>query len=317
MMKAVVLVLVVAVAASSVRVVQGQTSELCDGLSKKNCEEKEECTFNSFYEDCILTAGKGSVVRDGSENVAPGKYCAVGGGKQNEAGDTDDTHSVIGGGYSNICFQGSKNTISGGKLNSIANGDFQEFDTISGGSNNEIANSSNSVITGGGGPGMDKFDKDGDSNLIRGEKKSTISGGRKNRIIRGSGSISSGHTISGGDKNSILDSDSNGAITGGKRNSVEGRGAVVVGGASNRAYGRNSLAFGQNADTEFDHSMVVNLIGGTDFSDDLKGTEEGEFLMNANSFRFQIGNGKEKGGAIQFTKMTYDNIDNLASALAE
>merc|ERR1719148_513720 len=109
MMKAVVLV--VAVAASVVRVVQGQTSELCDGLSKKNCKKNEECTYAPSTKECLLTAGKGSVVRQGDTNVAPGKYCAVGGGKQNEAGDTDDTHIVIGGGDSNSV-QGSKNTIS-------------------------------------------------------------------------------------------------------------------------------------------------------------------------------------------------------------
>jgi len=311
MMKAVVLV--VAVVASSVHVVQGQTSDPCDGISKKECKKKEECTYNSFNYKCFLTAGKGSVVRDGSQNVAPGKYCGVGGGQRNEAGDISDTHNVIGGGDSNYCALGSKNTISGGKLNAIASVDVQEFDTISGGLKNFIFDSSYSVITGGGGEGDGFTD-----NKIGRADTSTISGGSQNLIERSlSGtSNSSGNTISGGDNN-IVFSNGNGAITGGFKNWVEGQGAVVVGGESNHASGRNSLAFGQSAITTFDHSMVVNLIGGLDQDDKLEGTKAGEFLMNANSFRFQIGNGKGKGGLDLSTTITKQNIPYLRAALDE
>jgi len=305
MMKAVVLV--VAVIASSVHVVQGQTSDPCDGLSKNQCKKKKECTY--IFNTCFSTAGKGSVVRQGDNNVAPGKYCAVGGGKRNQAGDINDTYNVVGGGDFNYLVQGSKNTISGGKFNAIkGGGDVQEFDTISGGWQNSIFKSSYSVITGGGGEG-DGFGK---SNSISGVDTSTISGGSQN-LIQGSGTSTSSHnTITGGFDN-ILNFGGNGAITGGFQNGLFGRGAVVAGGASNFVSGSNSLAFGQSVVTTFDHSMVVNLIGGRPLED----TEEGEFLMYANSFRFQIGNGKGKGGLDLSTTITKQNIPYLRAALDE
>ena len=71
MMKAVVLV--VAVVASSVRGVQGQTSDPYTDLNKNKCPKKE-CTYNSLVERCLLVAGKGSFIRQGSKDTAPGKY---------------------------------------------------------------------------------------------------------------------------------------------------------------------------------------------------------------------------------------------------
>jgi len=303
------IVLVVAVVSSSVRVVQGQTTDPCGDLNKKKCGKKDECTWNSVGELCLLTAGTGSVVRDGSENTAPGKYSAVGGGQQNNAGSIADAYNVIGGGDSNGCLDGSKNTISGGNRNTIAGADVQDFDTISGGWINIIADGSYSVITGGGGD-FDGVERD--SNYISGCDTSTVSGGKKNRI-RGSGG-SSGNTISGGNKNTIEESEMQyRTITGGYDNDAEGQGAVVSGGERNRVYGTNSLAFGRNAVTIFDHSMVVNLIeglgGGLDKDDALEGTQDGEFLVSAESFRFQIGDDS--------TELSKTNIQNLRTALEE
>mmetsp|Transcript_20051 Transcript_20051/g.20394 ORF Transcript_20051/g.20394 Transcript_20051/m.20394 type:complete len:230 (-) Transcript_20051:48-737(-) len=212
-------------------------------------------------------------------------YCAVGGGQRNEAGAMDDAHNVIGGGDSNICLWGSTNTISGGTTKGIVGytDDIQGFDTISGGSKNFISDGSYSVITGGGGGGGDE---DGEYNLINGCDTSTISGGKKNRI-RGLFGVSggSGHTMTGGFENNIAyveDPESHSVLSGGSRNIVVGEHAVVAGGDLNYAYGPNSLAFGQNAATEFEHSMVVNLIGGDDIVDDiLQGTKDGEFLVSA------------------------------------
>merc|ERR1712238_577228 len=140
-------------------------------------------------------------------------------------------------------------------------------------------------------------------------------GGSQN-LIQGSGTKSSRNTITGGLENTVS-FEGNGAITGGFKNSVDGRGALVAGGASNSALGSNSLAFGQSAVTAFDHSMVVNLIRGLDQDDTLECTEAGEFLMNANSFRFQIGNGKGKGGLDLSTTITKQNIPYLRAALDE
>jgi len=313
------IVLIVGVAASSARVVQGQTIDPCSDFNNKKCGKKDECTWNSVGGFCLLTAGTGSVVRDGSENAAPGNYCAVGGGQRNEAGNRDDAHSVIGGGFMNVCLLGSKNTISGGNFNHIASGVSQDFDTISGGWDNIIHGGSYSVITGGGGGSFTVTDDGGDNdeyNIIEGCDTSTVSGGKKNRI-RGSGG--SGHTISGGIDNKMYRSETQyRTITGGYDNSADGQGqgAVVSGGALNRAIGTNSLAFGQNAVTLYKHSMVVNLLGGEDKDDVLTGTEDGEFLVTAESFRFQIGNGNGNDGndSIELTKT---NMQNLLTAFEE
>jgi len=302
------IVLVVGVVASSVCVVQGQKSYLCGDLNKNKCGKKDECTWHSDLEFCALTAGTGSVVRDGSENIASGEYSAVGGGQRNDAGLIGDAYNVIGGGDSNTCV-GNKNIISGGNNNFIGgNGAPHDFDTISGGWNNEIVDSSSSVITGGGG----EFDSD-EENSIEGCDTSTVSGGKKNRI-RGLGG-SSGNTISGGYKNTIAESEMQyRTITGGYDNGAEGQGAVVSGGERNGAYNTNSLAFGQNAACIHDHSMVVNLIGGLDKDDLLTSDEDGQFLVSAESFLFQIGDGND---GIDSTEITKTNIQNLRTALEE
>jgi len=63
--------------------------------------------------------------------------------------------------------------------------------------------------------------------------------------------------------------------------------------------------------------MVVNLMGGLEKGDMLKGTQQdGEFLVSAESFRFQIGNGNNDG--IDSTELiTKTNIQNLCTALEE
>jgi len=71
LMKTVVLV-VVAVVAPSVHVVQGQTSDPCLGLPKKECKNEKQCSFLLSRKECYLTVGKDSVVRQGNKNVAPG-----------------------------------------------------------------------------------------------------------------------------------------------------------------------------------------------------------------------------------------------------
>jgi len=316
------IVLVVGVVASSVCVVQGQKSYLCGDLNKNKCGKKDECTWHSDLEFCALTAGTGSVVRDGSENIASGEYSAVGGGQRNDAGLIGDAYNVIGGGDSNVCYGGSTNTVSGGNTNGIvpfddADADVPDFNTISGGWTNIITDKSYSVITGGGGDSDGEVD--GDGNIIQGTYTSTISGGKKNRI-RGLFGVSggSGHTMTGGFENNIAyveDPESHSVLSGGSRNIVVGEHAVVAGGDLNYAYGPNSLAFGQNAATEFEHSMVVNLIGGDVTDDPLLGTKDGEFLVSAESFRFQIGNGGNDG--MESADITKTNIQNLRTAMEE
>jgi len=300
----------VAVLVLAVPVVRAQVIDPCDGLSGENCVQEENCTFNAIYNTCFSTVGKGSVARQGDNNTAQGEFCTAGGGKKNLAGEPDDSYSVVGGGHDHRC-RGDKNTIAGGKANAVSGLGVIKFNTISGGQHNFIATSKYSVITGGGGEGgSPSFSYIGHE--IVGADTVTISGGTKH-IVNGSGGTVTGGFSNGNPNGFDADSKKNSVITGGTLNDARGKSSVVVGGAKNSASGDYSIALGESAKAETDNSMAVNLMG----ADMLVTEQKGLFLMDANSYRFQIGNGKEKNGALQFTKMTYDNIDNLASALAE
>ena len=220
---------------------------------------------------------------------------------------------MVGGGQDNICF-GNTNTIAGGKSNFVASDGNNQSNTISGGQANTIQLSRFSVITGGGGPPPPVFG-DGSSserNIIRDADTGTISGGSQNRVN------GSGGTVTGGFSNSYAPLSGNrmhGVVTGGSANVANRQGSVVVGGVGNSAKGEYSIALGENAKAEKNHSMAVNLIKN---GDALVTEKEGHFVMKAESFRFQIGNGKDKkNGAIQVTLFTSENINNLNTAMAE
>jgi len=338
---------VVLAAVATPLVVQAQQSNPCSGLSLNKCDDKTECTYISeFGGSCFETTGFKSVIRQGEDNIAPGQFCTVGGGKKNlNGGFLADSYSAIGGGNRNSIF-GSTTTISGGNRN-VVNAQPEPVDeetigsTISGGLLNTIVGPFG-VITGGGGAERDKGESKGDSNIIRSGRKNTISGGRTHRV-RGEGSV-----VTGGRDNFISEfsnsDDTNCVITGGLANDASGNGSIVVGGIGNRATGDYSIAFGEQARAGFDSSMVVALVfaGDDDDSDedseDDKSDEEvvdsfgsdddedvaaasdkeGQFLVVAKSFRFQIGNGKNNNnGDISSTRITDKNIDRLIDALAE
>jgi len=309
LMKTVVLVVVAVVVPSVLPVVQAET-KTCDGLAKKECKKEKHCTFFPYYpssKECVLTVGKDSVVRQGDKNVAPGLLCTVGGGKNNLAGfnidivaDPAESYNVVGGGVDNLCL-GTKNTISGGKSNemfySLEGG--RTYNTISGGSNNVMSDSTAAVITGGGGDGLERK-----GNAIGGSNTSTISGGSRNDIF------GAGHTVTGGLGNSIIAFDfgeSFGVVTGGTSNAAT-QGAVIMGGQSNYASGKNSIALGQYAAAAYDHSMVVNLMEPNSEETPLEATEAGHFLVHANNFRFQVGNGES-------ATLTAENINLLKKEL--
>jgi len=285
----------------------------CTGFSTEQCDQEEECTLFGLPFVCVSKIGKGSVARQGDNNRAYGWYSSVGGGQQNAAGDSsrDNSHSVVGGGQGNVCF-GNTNTIAGGTNNFVLSGsDVAKFNTMSGGQANFIRASRFSTITGGGG-GSFPLNSSAERNIIVEADTGTISGGTQNRLN------GSGGTVTGGFSNGSapLSGKMHGVVTGGSANVADRQGAVVVGGVGNSANGEYSLALGENAKADKDHSMAVNLMK-KDGGELLVTEKEGHFVMNAESFRLQIGNGKEKNGAIQSTKMTYENIDNLASVLAE
>jgi len=301
LMKTVVLVVVAVVAPSVVPVVQGKTKS-CIELAEKKCKKVEQCTFLSSSKECYLTVGKDSVVRQGNKNVAPGPLCTVGGGQNNVAGYTDpaESYNVIGGGVDNTCW-GNKNTISGGKSNLVDESEDSKYNTISGGWSNHINDSTASVITGGGGV-FDEFNDD--QNIIEGDT-STLSGGSRNSIY------GSGHTVTGGLGNTVGDSsDMPSVVIGGTSNMATQGSAVIMGGQSNKAFGKNSIAFGQNAMPSYDHSMVVNLMEPKSDKSFLDATQNGHFLVNANSFRFQVGNGDS-------ATINSENINRLKKELLE
>jgi len=314
MMKfALVLVLVVAVtvAPSEVLVVQAQPSQPCSGLTKNECTAKTECKFFSFLNKCIPTAGQGSVVRQGEDNFALGTFCTVAGGKQNQVGN-GSFYTVSGGGKNNES-DGDKTTISGGSDNKFVSfsGVVSSFgSTINGGQSNKINdNSSFSVITGGGGDGF--LDGLPQGNSIAGAKESTISGGQSNGKFASTGE---GGVCTGGKGNGMGGKES--VVTGGKFNNASGRGSVALGGA---AFADYSIALGDRAFANKDSSMAINLIGIVPPNDTgppfLGTTKDGQFLVEAKSYKLQIGNGKNKNGEIRSTKITEENIQNLIDAL--
>jgi len=248
--------------------------------------------------------GEGSVVRQGEDNIAPGKFSTVGGGEQNNAGD--GSYNAIGGGIANG-INGDKCTIAGGSDNQITERTIIGS-TISGGSSNEIRDSTSSfsVITGGGGGLL--FE---DDNIGVPTEESTLSGGNENRV-RGKGTV-----ITGGNKNTIPSSSKNinNVITGGNFNFASGNGSVVVGGFGSIINGcKYSILLGKRTRTDFDNCMVIGLTGDPSVS----ATKRGQFLADAKSFRFQIGNGSNnKNGDISTTKITDENINKLIEALKE
>jgi len=302
-------ILAVVVAATIVPVVVQAQPNPCDDLSKKKCEKLTDCTFVIFDDDddddgeCLLTAGEDSVVRQGKGNVSPGTLNTVGGGLLNDAGD--DSFCVIGGGKRNFS-GGDKITISGGNDNIIES---NIGSTISGGFFNEIfEGTSFSVITGGGrGDGSTNFSQ---GNTIEDAKEGTISGGKMNFLAGEKGVVTGGKSNTSGGFEFLAGK--KGVVTGGQSNTSGGEGSVIIGGRSNTANGANAIAFGENAFITNDSSMAVNLIEGNT----LETTEEGQFLMTAESFRFQIGNDKNKNnGGISSFKITDENIDRLIEAL--
>jgi len=301
---------VVLAAVATPLVVQAQQSNPCSSLQTENeCNKNTECTFLFSSNDCVQTTGFKSVARQGETNVAPGDFCTVGGGKLNNAGNL--LYNAIGGGKKGVSF-GNKGTISGGN-NNIIDVETITGATISGGNRNAIegdpvfpsGSSSFSVITGGG----DEFNRVG-NNIFEAEA-ATISGGKIN-FLEGEYGV-----ITGGQKNRKEGKGT--VVTGGTFNGSFGKGinSVIIGGKSNGADGDYSIAFGKNANAVKKNSMVMNLVpvpeneGETLFT-----TEDGQFLVKAESFRFQIGNGKNKNnGGISSFKITDENINRLIEAL--
>jgi len=258
----------------------------------------------------VKAQGTGSVVR-GDSNKAKGILCTVGGGEDNSAGPKDTIYSTVGGGKENSS-DGNQGVISGGNGNLIfaKDEDNDLFSSINGGVDNLIDKTEFSVITG------------GNNNTIRqqpvlipsvGTEQGTVSGGNSNNILNGRGNV-----ITGGDGNT-LNSITDSVITGGKSNKVDrdnAFGAVVVGGLNNEASGVFSIAFGTNAFADTANSMATNLSGNSAGKiNPIRTTSPGQFLIQAKSYKFQIGNGKNNNGDVSSTILSKDNIQKLISAL--
>ena len=248
-------------------------------------------------------AGEFSVVILGFDNIAPGKFCNVNGGKGNEAGTDlfngagfEIDYAIIGGGLENAA--GSRfSTISGGTKN-VMSSFAQEHCTISGGGSNLIdTDYISSVITGGAFNRMTDF-------AIR--KGCTISGGTDNFC-------SAEYGVATG----LFNAATNVAAVafGGLGNFVSGQSATSVGGEGNSINGDISIGLGLRTIVDNDSSMVIFLNPG-DFIDDFFGPEsdtdvDGQFIVNAESYSFQIGKNRDD---LRF-QITEDNIQNLIDAL--
>jgi len=244
----------------------------------------------------INRTGESSVVVfGGDDNIAKGDFSNVNAGDDNKAkGD----YAVIAGGSSNSVFS-KFSTISGGDFNEI--GSKSTECTISGGNSNFIVNTGeDSVITGGIG--------------------NSVSFGRDNRVSNCSGcTISGGQGITcdaneavrtgGGNFNRVPTGDRS-VVTGGRDNGSGGKNAVIVGGENNIADGTLSIALGTQVQATKGSSMVINL--NPDGKKSLKSKKAGQFIANAESYTFQIGQNNDGLSSIQITE---DNIQNLIDAL--
>merc|ERR1712032_726201 len=147
---------------------------------------------------------------------------------------------------------------------------------------------------------------------------SVITGGQDNKWDKSDGSV----TISGGNANTVAGKNS--VVTGGQQNEARGDNSVVFGGRNNKALGPYSfvgggngntalgdhaIAMGQKAEAKNDFSMVINLQGAGNLGD-LSSSEDGQFLVRAKQYRFQISTDENLA-----VNITVDNIQNLQNAI--
>lgn len=220
-----------------------------------------------------------------NDNLALGDFSTTGGGLGNAAGSDPDnpgpTHAyvVVGGGAGNVA-NGPITVISGGFDNHIRSDDSSpnanKYSVISGGNGNNRLDvdeeylTTGSVITG------------GKLNQWIGRKKSpqmVISGGHMNRV---SGKQS---VVTGGEGNAATGMYS--VVLGGKENTASGDFSAIPGGLLNVAAGKHSVAMGMRANAKHDNSMVINLQGNRQV---VESTHDGQFLVQAKTFRFQFTN---------------------------
>jgi len=263
-------------------------------------------------------AGEFSVVILGQENIAPGNFCNVNGGQFNEAGSdfiNAGNYAVIGGGATNAAGP-IFSTISGGRENfisrdvqipqSISQPIFSFASTISGGDSNGIStNFVSSVITGG-----TKNRMCGGGFSFVTTKVCTISGGESNACVSDSG------VATGGVNNRVFDSAA--VAFGGADNLVNnmGRLGTSVGGENNVITGFCSIGLGRGTKVNNSNSMVINLNvpppdNGDSFETAFDTDGDGQFIVNAKSYTFQIGK-NDDDLSIQITE---ENIQNLIDAL--
>ncbi|OEU19354.1 hypothetical protein FRACYDRAFT_235401 [Fragilariopsis cylindrus CCMP1102] len=254
-------------------------------------------TSDRTGESSVVVFGRGvsalgdfSNVNGGDDNIADGDYAVIAGGKLNFA---DRTFSTISGGEDNF--------IAGRKFDPSALPPTEC--TISGGNSNFIVSTGeDSVITGGIGNSV-CFGRDNRDTNCSG---CTISGGQGitcdaiEAVRTGGVGVGNFNRVSSGDRS---------VATGGRDNGSGGKNAVIVGGKNNIADGTLSIALGTQVQANTESSMVINL--NPDGKKSLKSKKAGQFIANAESYSFQIGQNNDDL-SIQITE---DNIQNLIDAL--
>lgn len=256
--------------------------------------------IGGFSGNTVTTGAKGATISGGGAdlttdqpNIATDDYCTVSGGRDNQAGDGDETttdamYATVCGGWRNKAL-GNKAAIAGGGTNTAGGA----YSAIGGGSNNEAAQSyaaigggQNNNATGGhatigGGrsntSGFYCTVAGGDNNQAGSQQHATVGGGLQNKAFGqyttiGGGlqnvitAISPGSTIGGGQENNV---DGAGAtLCGGYDNDANNLGATVGGGGENRALGQFSTiggGFGNMATGLYSATVAgghTNIAGG-------------------------------------------------------
>lgn len=201
---------------------------------------------NALWDDLVgatIAGGGGS----GMKNVITDRFCTIGGGADNVAGDesadpTDAWFATVGGGWQNRATNANA-TVGGGAENAAAG----VSSVVGGGYLNEASGELHATIGGGVGNQASGANQatigGGDHNVASGEWNATVAGGAQNLAGGNEATVGGGAenravgeynaTVGGGYANTASGSDA--TVGGGNANTAEGWAATISGGQTNTA----------------------------------------------------------------------------------
>lgn len=213
-----------------------------------------------------IASGTGSTVGGGNNNKSSNIYTTVSGGINNDA---TAQYSTVAGGNNNDAF-GDFSTIGGGINNLV--GSTAKQSIIAGGLSNRI-NSMNSTISGGTANDISvnsrlSFVGGGDTNVITHTSSSSsinsvISGGNKNTVLN-----SSYAAIDGGRQNTITTSSHYSSIGGGQSSTITNSDyASISGGTLNTIHSSRFAFIGSGNTNTIGTNSTASVIGGGEIND--------------------------------------------------